>query len=486
VSVAQLIVGIICLNLVFVLVGYSALMAFLRGLPAATWVTFAGVALLVGAGLVGIVLSGLAVAGSATSLPVFGAVTLALAGLGVGIRASASRAGIRFQAPAARTVSVIESWVAAVAAGGAVAVCCLVVVAAFRASPWLDDAWTFWLPKGVELSRSGLDQRVFLPHTDFVSFANPHYPLWWSIVGGLDVAVVGRIDVRALDAQLAVLYIAFASAVGRLLWGLVRPAILLPAILLAVAAPELVAQTESGGADLPLAFYVALAVIAAAWWLQRGELLFLALTFVFAGTALNTKDEATGLFVVLLLVGGPFAWAQSSRRFAALVGAAAAAFATLAPWLVWASLHDVSSEAVGADAFDPAHLWEQRARLGPAAHAVTHQVLQPRGWFLAVPLLVVTSIALAIRERRVAWLAPPAMVAAGSALFVWIYWAGSFDLTYWLDTSVYRVVDSVVVAAAVALPVVAERFWQAVSGELAHGRIVERVREQAPSAEERR
>jgi hypothetical protein len=297
--------------------------------------------------------------------------------------------------------------------------------------------------------------------------------LWWSVVGGLDVAVIGRIDLRALDAQLAVFYIAFAGAAGRLLWGRVRPDILLPAILLAVAAPELVAQTESGGADLPLAFYVALAVLAAALWLQRGELLFLALAFVFAATALNTKDEALGLFAVLLLSGGPFTWAQSPRRFAMLVGAVAAASATLAPWLVWTSVHHVSSEAVGTSAFNPVHLWDQRARLGPAAHAVSHQVLQPRGWFLAVPLLVVTSIALAIRERRVAWLAPPSMVVAGSALFVWIYWAGSTDLTFWLDTSANRVVDSVVVAAAVALPLVAEQFWQVVSGELAQGHIVE-------------
>jgi hypothetical protein len=467
--VSQLVGGVIWLNLVFLLVGYCSLTAFLRGRPAATWATFAGVALLVGAGLVGIVLSGLAVAGSATSLPVFGATAavLALAGLGVGIRASASRVGLGFQAPAVRVISVVERWVAAVAVGGVVAVCCVVVVAGFRASPWLDDAWTFWLPKGVELSRSGLDKRVFLPNTDFVSFTSPHYPLWWSIVGGLDVAAVGRIDLRALDAQLAVLYVAFTAAATRLLWGRVRPTILLPAMLLTAAAPELVAQTESGGADLPLAFYVALAVMAAALWLQRGELLFLALAFVFAGTALNTKDEAAGLVVVLLLVAGCFAWAQWPRRFVMLVAASAAAFATLAPWRAWTSIHGVSSEAVGADAFDPAHLWEQRDRLGPAAHAVAHQMLQPRGWFLAVPLLVVTSIALAIRERRVAWLAPPAMIAAGFACFVWIYWAGSVELTFWLDTSAYRVVDSVVLAAAVGFPLVAERLWRVVSGELA-------------------
>jgi hypothetical protein len=57
----------------------------------------------------------------------------------------------------------------------------------------------------------------------------------------------------------------------------------------------------------------------------------------------------------------------------------------------------------------------------------------------------------------VAWLAPPIIVLSGFAYLVWIYWAGSIELRFWLDTSAYRTVDSVVLAAAVTLPVVAER-----------------------------
>jgi hypothetical protein len=89
-------------------------------------------------------------------------------------------------------------------------------------------------------------------------------------------------------------------------------------------------------------------------------------------------------------------------------------------------------------------------------------MLGPRGWFVAVPLLAAASLTVAIRERRLAWLAPPAMVATAFALLVWIYWAGSVELTFWLNTSANRVVDSVMLATAVALPLIMEhlvRTW---------------------------
>jgi hypothetical protein len=454
---AQLVGGIFWLNLIFVLVGYCVLSSFLRGRSAAAWGSFAGVALLVGAGLVGVVLSTLVVIGLSSGLPVFAAVAVVLAGSALAAGTRFDRSGIAIEAPTARLDAGRGRWVAAAAAGAIVGVCCLVAVAAFRSSPWLDDAWTFWLPKGVELSRAGLDHRLFVPSDDFATFTSPDYPLWWSIIGGLDVAAVGRIDLRAVNAELAVLYLAFTAAATRLLWGRVRGAILLPALLLAVTAPELTAQTESGGADLPLAFAFALAVVAASLWLRYGEPLLLLLVFVFVATALNTKEEATGLVVAFLVIGGFFAWTQLSRRYLMLTGAVAAAFLALAPWLAWTRAHGVSSEAIGVNAFNPLHLWNARARLEPSVRAVAHEMLQPRGWFLAIPLLVVGSLALAIRERRIVWLGPPTIIAAGFGFFVWIYWAGSTELTFWLDTSAYRVVDSVVLAAAVTLPVVAER-----------------------------
>jgi hypothetical protein len=79
-----------------------------------------------------------------------------------------------------------------------------------------------------------------------------------------------------------------------------------------------------------------------------------------------------------------------------------------------------------------------------------------RRWCLEEPPHAAHTLKVATRLLR-EWLGPPAMVGVGLALLVWIYWAGSVELTFWLDTSAYRVVDSVMLATAVALPFVVER-----------------------------
>lgn len=456
---AQLVGGILWLNFVFVLVGYCGLSAFLRGRSAAGWASFAAVALFVGAGLVGLALSFLVVVGLRSSLPVFGATAGVLAALGLAAGVMRPRSITRTASGArdGKIASEAERWLAAASGGAIVAMCCVVLVAGFRSSPWLDDAWTFYLPKGIELSRAGLDQRLFVPNSDFAAFTGPDRPLWWSVIGGLDISAVGHIDLRAINGQMAVLYVAFAAAVTRLLWVHVRRAILLPGVLLALAAPELTAHTQSGAADLPLAFFLALGLLAASLWLTGPEPLLFFVFVVCTATALNTKNEATILVVGFVLVGACSAWARTGRRYLILIGGAALGFATLAPWLAWTRLHGVSNAALGLSGLDPVHLWHTRDRAEPALRAVTHQMLEPRRWFGAIPLLIGASLAVALRERRLAWLGPPAMVGVGLALLVWIYWAGSVELTFWLDTSAYRVVDSVMLATAVALPLVVER-----------------------------
>ena len=49
----------------------------------------------------------------------------------------------------------------------------------------------------------------------------------------------------------------------------------------------------------------------------------------------------------------------------------------------------------------------------------------------------------------------------------------SIELTFWLDTSAYRVVDSLALAAAIALPLVAERLFTSttVSGAVLVGNV---------------
>src|SRR5207248_3254815 len=87
--------------------------------------------------------------------------------------------------------------VATVAAFGIVAILGIGLVGGFRASPWLDDTWYFWLPKGRALDLAGLDPRLWTPQPalhmlfghdyESLTFIRPDNPLWWSILLNLDM-----------------------------------------------------------------------------------------------------------------------------------------------------------------------------------------------------------------------------------------------------------------------------------------------------------
>ena len=73
--------GVAEFNLILVVVGYFLLTSLLQGRSPLTWLTFAGIALLVGASAVGLILGIAAVAGSSTG-PVPLAITSAALSLG--------------------------------------------------------------------------------------------------------------------------------------------------------------------------------------------------------------------------------------------------------------------------------------------------------------------------------------------------------------------------------------------------------------------
>ena len=176
-----MIAGVLAVNLAFVVVGYALL-----GRTRWHW-SWAGLALLVGAGAVGTVVFLAAIVGLHASLWVAAVVALGLVTLGL--------VGVRGSEPLARPGGRVGPLTGGLF-GLVVAVCLLGIVGGFRSSPWLDDAWGIWLPKGLALWHHGLDERLFVPNGEFVTFGVPDYPLWWSVVSSLDVQAVGDVDVR--------------------------------------------------------------------------------------------------------------------------------------------------------------------------------------------------------------------------------------------------------------------------------------------------
>src|SRR5262249_18281704 len=99
-------------------------------------------------------------------------------------------------------------------------------------------------------------------------------------------------------------------------------------------------------------------------------------------------------------------------------------------------------------------------RIGPAAHALAHHLLNPREWIVVLVVLAAVACGLVL-ERRPAWLVPLALLGTLYALLVWVYWASSADEGYIegfvVSTSAYRTVDPLVLVAAVLVPVLGER-----------------------------
>jgi hypothetical protein len=296
--------------------------------------------------------------------------------------------------------------------------------------------WGIWLPKGLALWHHGLDARLFAPNGEYVTFGVPDYPLWWSIVTSLDVQAAGDLDVRVVCAQLALLTVAFVGAVARLLWDCVRPPVLAGSLLLLVLSPELWRQVQGGVADLPLAIYLALALLAGARWLQTREGFLLALAVFSLVVALQIKTEAPAEVAALVLVGALFA-----RRF---LWSALALVAAL-PWLAWRSAHDVPSRAE----LD----FTRVERVPDALDAVAEHLFDPTEWLVLVPLAIV--LALIARQPKV-------LLVPGGLLAVVLvaYWIDRDEINYVLATSAYRVIDPVVLSAAVLIPILAESFFQ--------------------------
>ena len=462
-----LVAAVVGLNLLLAAAGYGVLSPALAGRTRVEWASYAGVAQLVGAGLVGVVLFAAAVLGATT-----GPVTLAVAAVVVGAAGLAARTSARARTwlaaprPGVRPPAMArwEQAVATAACFGVVAICAFAVVGGFRASPWLDDAWGIWLPKGLALVDRGLDERLFVPNGDFVFFEVPDYPLWWSVLTGLDVRLAGGLDVRAMSAQLALLTVAFVAAAARLLWGFVRPWLIWTGLLLVVASPELLRHSQSGMADLPLAIYLSLCLLAAAGWLATGRGFALLLVFAFGATALAIKTEAAPELLLFLAVGSALAAATHRRRLGPLWSAAGCALVTFVPWLAWRTVNGIEARVPLSDAIDPGYLADRGERVGRATETLAGALADPRDWLLLVPLALALSAAAALRARSVVWLAPAAVVAVGFLFWTWAYWADRDEIEFVLATSSYRVVDALLLVAGLSVPVLAERLFSRRAG----------------------
>jgi hypothetical protein len=262
--------------------------------------------------------------------------------------------------------------------------------------------------------------------------------------------------------QFLLLYGGFLLAVWQLARERVQPLFAwLLALVLAVV-PTLQLQVASALADVPVGVFFALAGIFAWRWLVDLDSHALPLLALFSAGALAAKFEGR-IYIVALFLGLIGVALVLRRSVKGPLLAAAAAFATLLPWVVWTRHHDVRGifptslrGALGSD------LLEHLGRLPLIVGTFTWRLLDPTAWLLVVPLIVVVVVVAwrTGRSRADLWFLVAVLTLAFLGLMA-VYWATPLDVHWHLRQSARRVIVGPVLFALVLLPYLVARLPRA-------------------------
>ena len=293
-------------------------------------------------------------------------------------------------------------------------------------------------------------------------FANPYYdapthPLLLPSLEAIGFRAIGSFDPVLLHVQLGLLAVGFAGAA----WVVLRPAsepLLAGLTILAVlSAPAVFAQLGTNFADIPLAFFVSLAVAAFAAWLSTRADWLLVTGAIFLAAGALTKSEgmlfAAAALAVLLGLS-----CLRRRRLVRAALVAAVVLVAVAPWRLYVWANDLRHPDYElSHLFDRSFLGDTRYRVEPVTRELLHQVTNTDSWGLLVPLFGV-ALAVALLRLNLA----PALFAVAWLLtsfvgLVLVYWITVRPLEFNLFNTSNRTVATLLLGAALASPVLIGR-----------------------------
>ena len=350
---------------------------------------------------------------------------------------------------------------------GFIAALVLYFEAAFRSERLAElydwDAWFVWALKGKALFHfGGLEEWIF-GGSAYSSGVYTGYPPGFSALQAASFHAMGSDDVVTQNLNYWFLTLGFAAAVAGLLAPRVRALILLPVLLLLLMLPGLTGIPVPGGADRPLAFFVATAALLVFIWLDERKDWQLAAAAILLAGAFLTKRE--GLLLGACVVFAAFAASLRDRRWAwpRLAAFAFAAFALALPWRIWVASKGYRSDGPEAGVFG---FLEDFGRgldsLWLAARAMFGYEL-----WLVLPAVVVVAAVLAFiagaRKGAVFALVFVGVTAVANAWVTWTYPSLAVSLDYSLNPATRFMVSPLLVVAAL-LPLLLERAWTGRSG----------------------
>jgi hypothetical protein len=325
---------------------------------------------------------------------------------------------------------------------------------AFAVRPlWEWDGWAIWGFKARALfAFGGVSNPAFESHA--YAHHMQDYPLFLPALEATAYRAIGGVDERLVHLQLLGLAIGFVGA----LWALLRPRV--PAelvgltVLAIVAAPGILDALAANYADVPLAIFVALGLVALARWTFDGEPHLLGWSALFLASAALTKNEGV-LFVGAALV----ATLVVARKRAPVLAVAVATFVPLLPWRAFVAIHHIHDLALRPNDLRPGALAHHTDRIAPAVSRLLDELFFTRHGLLVPMTCVAVAAAWAVRRKRVVALTLTWFGLSFAGL-VLVYWASRLPLGWYLDTSAPRIVLPLVVAGAALAPLLAGEAWR--------------------------
>lgn len=368
--------------------------------------------------------------------------TWIVAGIALGVGALRTRVG------RGRQQSVFGgsswTWCDGVAAIGSLGVVGL-TAARLRGFPLGDwDGWAIWATKAHALYSSG---GVGSPVFRSAAYARTHldYPLLFPSLEASELRALGHFDGAALHLELVSLLAAFAAGLLALLRSAATPPpVRMVVVLGLVGSPALLSALATNYADVPLAFFVALGLVALARWTMTGDRLFLTLASLFLAAALLTKDEGA-LFAIAAYAAALALGTRLGGRRQEVVIAALASIAMVVPWRVFAATHHLhDGDYSPAKFLSVGFLVGRLDRLNAAVDTLTADIF---GWELlwlgsALALLV----ALSARRYRVIGFAGIWAICSFAGLAT-SYWGSLLPIQEHLNQSANRVITSIIVGS---------------------------------------
>jgi hypothetical protein len=314
------------------------------------------------------------------------------------------------------------------------------------------DAWAKWTMKARAIVLlGGLDTSVFANEAYRPLVLD--YPMLIPALEAVDFRFMGRLDDLVIHVQFWLLLVGFLVAAFELLRDRVPQTLLWPSLLVVGTAPALADNLTSAYADAPVAFFFALAAIAAWRYIAAGERRAIAFFALMAGGAVATKPEGSpfviGLFVLLAIF-----CRLKHRSLRPLVAAAAWCLIAIVPWRIWVSHHGIRPSTPVSKGVDPGYLWGRLDRVWPSVRSLVEKSFAG-DWLAILPLAIAAVVVVLVwRRSRAAALFTAGLLAIVFLSLLWAYWVQRPRLHYLLSTSGDRTVTTLVVLAAVFLPIV--------------------------------